>query len=274
MTNPDNHLDLDLDLDRLADLRLRLRHTRDPDPALGCAIVALLLPGTIAAASAVAWLAQSEGMPAAIGTGLDITGSVDDALRFLGQLGFGPGWSIIDEDLSDEPPRADGARHAVWLRHRFFDCSGRGQTRATALVDVAIHAPALGAAGYEEEELPPLQAGGGSAAHDGGEDPDERSMADAPDASWDFTLSEDPVERTRQVLGRCWPNLGMIDDFFIVAGLELTGRLCLKNRDGRFGAMDGYDLDAGILRVVDRAAPVSTRYDTLEDLLAAGWVLD
>lgn len=198
MTNPD----YDLDLDGLADLRLRLRHTHDPDPALGCAIIALLLPGTIAAASAVAWLAQSEGMPAAIGTGLDITGSVDDALRFLGQLGFGPGWSIIDEDLSDEPPRADGARHAVWLRHRFFDCSGRGQTPATALIDVAIHATALGAAGYEEEDLPPLQAGGGSAPHDCGEDPGERPVVDAPDTDRDFTLSEDPAERTREVLGR------------------------------------------------------------------------
>lgn len=270
MTNPDN----DLDLDHLADLRLRLRHARDPDPTLGCAIIALLLPGTIAAASARAWLARSEGKPAAIGTGLDITGSVEDAMRFLGQLGCGPGWSIIDEDLSDEPPRADSARHAVWLRHRFFDCSGRGQTRPIALVDVAILATALGAAGYEEEELPPLQAGVGSVPDDGGENPGEPPVVDAPDAGWDFTLSEDPVERTRQFLGQCWLDLGMIDDFSILAGLELTGRVCLKNRDGRFGAMDGYDLDAGILRVVDRNAPMSTRFDTLEDLLAAGWVLD
>ena len=261
------------DLDRLADLRLRLRHTRASDPALGCAIIALLLPGTIAGASAAAWLTRSQGPCEEIGGGLDITGSVEDALRFLGQLGFGPGWSIRVEDLTNEPRRADGARYAVRLQHRFFDCSGQGQTPATAFVDVAIHATALGAAGYAEEDLPPLEAGDGATRH-ANEDSSEQAVADAADTDREFTLSEDPVERTRQVLGQCWPDLRMIGDFHIIAGLEVTGRLYLKNCDGRFGAMDEYELDAGILRVVDRDAPVSTRFKTLEDLLAAGWVVD
>lgn len=261
-----------LDLDHLADLRLRLRHTGEPDPDLGCAIVALLLPNTIAAASAAAWLARPEGARGGISAGHDITGSVEDALRFLGQLGFGPGWAIIYEDLSDEPRRADGARHAVWLRHRFFDCSGRGQTPATALVDVAIHATALGATNYEEEDLPLLPPEDGSERCEH-EVPSEQLVLDTPDTVREFTLSEDSVERTRQVLGQRWPDLRMIGDSRITAGIEVTGRLYLKNRDGRFGAMDSYELDAGILRVVDRDAPVSTRFESFGDLLAAGWVV-
>lgn len=137
---------------------------------------------------------------------------------------------------------------------------------------MAIHATALGAASYAEEDLPPLEAGDGAARHTN-EDSFEQAVADAADTDGDFTLSEDPVERTRQVLGQCWPDLRMIGDFHIIAGLELTGRLYLKNCDGRFGAMDDYQLDAGILRVIDRDAPVSTRFETLEDLLAAGWVV-
>ena len=260
------------DLDRLADLRLRLRHSREPDPDLGCAIVALLLPNTTAAASAAGWLAQPEGARGGISAGLDITGSVEDALRFLGQLGFGPGWAIIHEDLSDEARRANGAGHAVRLRHRCFDCSGRGQTPATALVDVAIHATALGATGYEEEDLPLLQPEDGSERCNP-EVPSEQLVLDASDTVREFILSEDAVERTRQVLGQRWPDLRMIGDSQITAGIEVTGRLHLKNRDGRFGAMDSYELNAGILRVVDRDAPVSTRFDSFGELLAAGWLV-
>lgn len=263
-------MNLNDDLDRLADLRLRLRHTRASDPALGCAIIALLLPGTIAGASAAGWLERSDG---AVGGGLDITGSVEDALRFLGQLGFGPGWTIVREEPDDEPRRVGDARYGIRLRHRFFHCSGRGQTPATALVDVAIHAMARGATSYVEEDLPLLEPGEGS-AQDDVKEPPKPPAVDGSDASPEMVLSDDPVERTRQIIGQCWPNLGMINDLCLLAVIEITGRLCVKSRNGRFGTMDGYELDSGILRVIDRETQASTRFDTLEDLLAAGWVID
>lgn len=259
-----------LDFDRLAVLRLRLRYTREPDLALGCAIIALLLPGTIAAVSAAAWLDHPEDV---VGAGLDITGSVEDALRFLGQLGFGPGWSIVRENYDAEPQQAGDASYGVRLRRRFFDCLGCGLAPATALVDVAIHATARGAASYTEEDLLPLEPGDRS-TRDNAEKQSVLPVMSESNGAQEMILSKDPVKRTRQVLGQCWPNLGMIDDLRLVAVIELTGRLCLTNRDGRFGAMDGYELDAGILRVVDQNAPASTRFDTLEDLLAAGWMLD
>ncbi|MEG9524396.1 MAG: hypothetical protein MIL41_01220 [Hyphomicrobiales bacterium] len=237
-----------LDLDRLADLRLCLRHTRGADPELGCAIIALLLPGTIAAAAADTWLAQPGS---AIDRGLDITGSVDDALRLLGQLGFGPGWSITRTGLYDDTGLRAHDRYGVSLHHRFFHCLASGPTAATALVDMAIHATVLGAAGYEEEETILLSAADGAP-----QTHDSAAVAD-PVEDW----SDDPKERTRQVVDEFWPNLNAM------------GCIYLKNSDGRFGATSGYELEAGIFRVVDRDEARSERYDSVESLLAAGWVL-
>jgi hypothetical protein len=143
-------------------------------------------------------------------------------------------------------------QYGVSLHHRFFHCLASGRTAATALVDMAIHATALGAASYEEEDTIVL-----SGRHGAPQTHHLTAVADQPEG-W----SDDPKERTRQVVGEFWPNLNGM------------GRTCLKNSDGRVGTMDGYELEADILRVVDCDEPKSERYNSVESLIAARWVLD
>jgi len=74
--------------------------------------------------------------------------------------------------------------------------------------------------------------------------------------SWSDTL----IEQTRSALQ--------------TPPLTLDGDLCLKNSKGNFGQIGLSDLITRTIRVTDRRSGETHLYESVDELIAAGWVVD
>jgi len=50
--------------------------------------------------------------------------------------------------------------------------------------------------------------------------------------------------------------------------------ICMKSFDDKFGLVNGSDIRNNVFKVLDRSTNEFYNYETLDDLIKAGWVVD
>ncbi|TXN33416.1 hypothetical protein FV232_02915 [Methylobacterium sp. WL30] len=233
------------DYDRIAVLRTRLNHARGPDRRLGYEIIVALLPGTQEAQKASELLRGDDVSTSVKTVDLDFTASIDAVFKFLEQRELTAYWSLLcNAPRAGEEPDPAGP-YTAYLVRGIFSHSGSGWTAPSCLFDLAIQAICSGADGYSEGESIPLFA-----------TPDPKGVDLI--ASWSDNLKD----LTREAVVDFWPQI------------EMWGKLRLKHRDGRFATVESYELERGVLRVVDAKSKTFFDFPDVEALIDAGWAVD
>lgn len=97
-----------------------------------------------------------------------------------------------------------------------------------------------------------------SANHTGSASPQPNPvLCQTPSKSWSLTLKN----QTRDALKEIWLN-------------PHTGKLHLKNHDGRYGHITTVDLISNQLIVKDASSGPSMKFETADELIDDGWVID
>ncbi|GJE62072.1 hypothetical protein [Methylobacterium trifolii] len=235
----------DIDYDRIAVLRTRLNQARGPDRRLGYEIITVLLPDTPEAQKASDLLQRDDVDTSIEAADLDLTNSVDVVLRFLERRALTADWELFCRATRNGEEPDPAGPYTANLMRGIFMYSGGGWTAPNCLFDLAIQAICAGADMYNEEDVIPLFAS-----------PDPKD-AD-PVVDW----SDDLKDQTREAVANFWPHI------------EKWGKLRLKHLNGRFSTIESYELDRGVIRLVDTKSKLFSDYKNVDALINAGWAVD